>query len=164
MARYAFGGSQILHTRSAQIARRANLSQVSRLRRRANQNDVPAYPASMKRDVTANRHERGAGMRWTQTARQTNVPCADGEVAWSRPPDAEVKLAMMLRITPATVTTKPDHRLFDSHILEPQSGAVFDAAEGFEAYSHHLRTGLSIIGGPSSKPGNDPCSEGERTF
>jgi hypothetical protein len=58
----------------------------------------------------------------------------------------------------------PGDRLFDSHILEPQSGAVFDAAEGFEAYSHHLRTGLSIIGGPSSKPGNDPCSEGERTF
>jgi hypothetical protein len=28
---------------------------------------------------------------------------------------------------------KPDHRLFDSHILEPQSGAIFNAAEGFEA-------------------------------
>src|ERR1019366_8031477 len=55
----------------------------------------------------------------------------------------------------------PVIQLFDSHILEPQSGALFDAAEGFEAYSHHLRTGLSIIGGPSSKPGNDPCSEGE---
>jgi hypothetical protein len=28
---------------------------------------------------------------------------------------------------------KPDHRLFDSHILAPQSGAIFNAAEGFEA-------------------------------
>ena len=91
MARYAFGGSQILHTRSAQIARRANLSQVSRLRRRANQNDLLAHPASMKRDVRAFVTTREAGMRWTRMARQTNVACADGEVAWSRPPDAEVK-------------------------------------------------------------------------
>ena len=28
-----------------------------RLRRRANQNDLLAHPASMKRDVTANRHD-----------------------------------------------------------------------------------------------------------
>src|SRR6202140_4480778 len=63
-----------------------------------------------------------------------------------------------------TVSTKPDHRLSDSHILEPQSGTVFDAAEVFEAYSHHLWTGLSVIGGPSSKPGNDPRGEGERAF
>jgi hypothetical protein len=27
----------------------------------------------------------------------------------------------------------PGDRLFDSHILEPQSGAIFNAAEGFEA-------------------------------
>jgi hypothetical protein len=27
----------------------------------------------------------------------------------------------------------PGDRLFDSHILDPQSGAIFDAAEGFEA-------------------------------
>jgi hypothetical protein len=38
-----------------------------------------------------------------------------------------------LRIALATVTKTPDHRLFDSHILKPQSGPVFDAAEGFEA-------------------------------
>jgi hypothetical protein len=30
-------------------------------------------------------------MRWTRRARQTNVAGADGEVAWSWPPDAEVK-------------------------------------------------------------------------
>ena len=63
-----------------------------------------------------------------------------------------------------TVAKEPGHRLSDSHILEPQSGTVFDAAEVFEAYSHHLWTGLSVIGGPSSKPGNDPRGEGERAF
>src|SRR5579863_6788454 len=55
-------------------------------------------------------------------------------------------------------------RLSDSHIWDPQSGTVFDAAERFEAYSHHFWTGLSVVGGPSSEPSNDPCSEGERTF
>src|ERR1700675_1286134 len=62
-----------------------------RLRRRANQNDLLAHPASMKRDVRAVVTTREAGMRWTRMARQTNVACADGEVAWSRPPDAETR-------------------------------------------------------------------------
>ena len=31
------------------------------------------------------------------------------------------------------LTALPGFPLFDSHILEPQSGAIFDAAEGFEA-------------------------------
>jgi hypothetical protein len=35
---------------------------------------------------------------------------SDGEVVWSRRLDAGVKSAMMLRITPAMVTTKPDHQ------------------------------------------------------
>jgi hypothetical protein len=35
---------------------------------------------------------------------------ADGEVVWFGRPDAGVKLAMMLRITPMTVTTKPGRR------------------------------------------------------
>ena len=81
-----------------------------RLLRRANQNDLLAHPASMKRDVRAIVTTRGAGMRWTRRARQTNVACADGEVAWSRPPDAEVKLAMMLCITPMTGARKPGPR------------------------------------------------------
>jgi len=81
-----------------------------RLRRRANQNDLLAHPASMKRDVRAVVTTREAGMRWTRRARQTNVAGADGEVAWSRPPDAEVKLAMMLRITLATGARKPGPR------------------------------------------------------
>src|SRR6202049_5383535 len=62
------------------------------------------------------------------------------------------------------ISRSPRRPLSDSHILEPQSGTVFDAAEVFEAYSHHLWTGLSVIGGPSSKPGNDPRGEGERAF
>jgi hypothetical protein len=33
----------------------------TRLRRRANQNDLLAHPASMKRDVTANRHDTWGG-------------------------------------------------------------------------------------------------------
>jgi len=45
----------------------------------------------MKRDVRAVVTTREAGMRWTRMARQTNVACADGEVVWSWPPDAEVK-------------------------------------------------------------------------
>src|ERR1700692_3328809 len=58
----------------------------------------------------------------------------------------------------------PGDRLSDSHILEPQSGAVFDAAEGFEAYSHDLWARVSVIGSPSSKPSNDPGSEAEPPF
>ena len=68
-----------------------------RLRRRANQNDLLAHPASMKRDVRAIVTTREAGMRWTRKARETNVACADGEVAWSWPPDAEAKLARSSR-------------------------------------------------------------------
>jgi len=43
-------------------------------------------------------------------ARKTNDVAADGEVVWSWRPKVGVKLAMMLRVTPATVTTKPGHR------------------------------------------------------
>jgi hypothetical protein len=35
---------------------------------------------------------------------------ADGESVWSRCLDAGIKLAMMRRMTPVTVTRKPDHR------------------------------------------------------
>jgi len=69
----------------------------SRLRRRANQNHLPAHPASMKRDVRAIVTTREAGMRWTRMARETNVANADGEVVWSRPPDAEAKVARSSR-------------------------------------------------------------------
>jgi hypothetical protein len=81
-----------------------------RLRRRANRNDLLVHPASMKRDVRAVVTTREAEMRWTRMARQTNVACADGEVVWSWPPDAEVKLAMMLRITLTTGARKPGPR------------------------------------------------------
>ena len=41
---------------------------------------------------------------------RTSDVFADGEVVWSWRPDAGVKLAMMLRITPMTVARKPGHR------------------------------------------------------
>ena len=51
----------------------------------------------------------GCGMRWTRAARETNAPTADGEVVWSRYPDADIKLveAMILQ---AMVATKPGHQ------------------------------------------------------
>jgi hypothetical protein len=41
---------------------------------------------------------------------QTNADKSDGEVVWSWHLDADAKWATMLRIAPATVTIKPDHR------------------------------------------------------
>ncbi len=38
-------------------------------------------------------------MRWTRIGRKTKGTFAYGEVAWSRRPEAGVKLAMMRRIT-----------------------------------------------------------------
>jgi len=35
-------------------------------------------------------------MRWTPAGRERSGKLADGEIVWSRPPDAEVKLATML--------------------------------------------------------------------
>jgi hypothetical protein len=54
----------------------------------------------------------------------------DGEVVWSWRPDAGVKLAEQFA---GDGGKRAGDRLFDSHILEPQSSPVFDAAEGFEA-------------------------------
>ncbi|MDE2471726.1 MAG: hypothetical protein KGL35_24130 [Bradyrhizobium sp.] len=44
------------------------------------------------------------------SARPDEPGGADGEVVWSGRLDAGVKSAMMFRITPVTVTRKPDHR------------------------------------------------------
>jgi hypothetical protein len=50
-------------------------------------------------------------MRWTSQCqallRKTTGDVTDGEAVWSWRPDAGAKSAMMLRITLATVTTKP---------------------------------------------------------
>jgi hypothetical protein len=50
-------------------------------------------------------------MRWTRSRqallRKTTDVIADGEAVWSWRPDAGAKLAMMLRITRATVARKP---------------------------------------------------------
>ncbi|MGZ5875369.1 MAG: hypothetical protein ACXWKP_25050, partial [Bradyrhizobium sp.] len=50
----------------------------------------------------------GNGMRWTQAARLTSAPGADGEVVWSWRPDAGVKSAEAA--PQATVANKPGHR------------------------------------------------------
>src|ERR1700686_49900 len=102
-------------------------------------------------------------MRWTRGARLT------GDAACGRRSRVVLTPRRWRQVRGkqfpgATVARKPGHRLSDSHILEPQSGAVFDAAEGFEAYSHDLWARVSVIGSPSSKPSNDPGSEGERPF
>jgi hypothetical protein len=56
---------------------------VARLCRRANHDDDPGHPAAMKRGVSADRHERSSGERWTRTVRETNAQDADGEVVGS---------------------------------------------------------------------------------
>ena len=63
------------------------------LRRRANQNDALAHPASMKRDVSADRHDTWGGDAMDAAARETNVAKADGEVVWSWRPKAGAKFA-----------------------------------------------------------------------
>jgi hypothetical protein len=48
------------------------------------------------------------GMRWTRTRRPTSdAGFADGEAVWFWHPDADAKLATMVRIVLATVATKP---------------------------------------------------------
>src|ERR1700676_5094334 len=76
------------------------------------------------------------------------------------PESPGIPRAMVLRI----IRALPGAPLFDSHIFEPQSGAVFDATEGFDAYSHHLWSWFSVIGRPPSKSGNDPGSKSKRTL
>jgi hypothetical protein len=47
-------------------------------------------------------------MRWTRVRRKTNGANADGEVVWSRRPDAGVKSAETIPL--ATVAKEPGHR------------------------------------------------------
>jgi hypothetical protein len=49
-------------------------------------------------------------MQWTLQSHETNDVATDGEVVWSGYPDAGIKLAMMLRITPTTVAKEPGRR------------------------------------------------------
>jgi hypothetical protein len=102
---------QFPHARHAKIARRANLPQVSALAAsgkserssRASCLDEEGRYGQSSRYVGRGCDGRGCHVRRTW-------PFADSEVAWSRPPDAEVKLAMMLRITLATGAIKPGPR------------------------------------------------------
>ncbi len=49
-------------------------------------------------------------MRWTPTGLLTRAPEADGEIVWFRRPDAGIKPAVILRITPAMVAKEPGHQ------------------------------------------------------
>jgi len=52
----------------------------------------------MKRDVSADCHERGGGERWTWRARETNAPETDGEVVGSWHPGADANARWCFRI------------------------------------------------------------------
>src|SRR5262245_51911217 len=51
------------------------------------------FAVSPERGADRDRHERCGGTRWTLQRHETNDVATDGEVVWSWPPDAEVKLA-----------------------------------------------------------------------
>ncbi len=61
-------------------------------------------------------------MRWTRQFRKTSEADADGEAVWALYPDADINVAMMLRITRWMVTRKPDRRLLNSHIFVAEAG------------------------------------------
>jgi hypothetical protein len=67
------------------------LSPKRHLLRRANQWPCFARPAQSQRGVCAIATNVGCKMRWTLTYREASGKPADGEIVWSRPPDAEVK-------------------------------------------------------------------------
>jgi hypothetical protein len=67
-------------------------------------------PARFKRGVGPIVTEREAGCGGRDDNARRALPVAYGEVVWSWPPDAEVKSAMMLRITPMTGARKPGPR------------------------------------------------------
>jgi len=50
------------------------------------------FAVSPERGADRDRHERCGGMRWTREPHETSAADVDGEVVWSCPPDAEVKL------------------------------------------------------------------------
>jgi hypothetical protein len=57
---------------------------------------VYRHPASMKRGVSADRHDTRGGERWTWMARETIASDADGEVVGSWRSGASAKAAMVL--------------------------------------------------------------------
>ena len=68
-----------------------------------------AHPGSA-RGALRDRHERWMRDAMDAIDQETNDFIADGEIVWSWRPDAGVKLAMMLRITPTTGARKPGPR------------------------------------------------------
>ncbi len=100
------------HTRHAKIARRANLSRLPAVALSPKSQASSVRPASMKRGVTADRHEtwvRDAmdadGVERAHSAR-TNDADADGEGVWSWRPDAGAKVGDDACITLVTGAKK----------------------------------------------------------
>src|SRR5581483_9784135 len=126
---------RILAARNARVMHRRL---ALRNRRAQGMPGAVAPAASCARNAHCDAHEFSAG-----TTEHTRHPLRNG-----------------LRL----IRALPGVPLFDSHILKLQSCAIFDATEGFEAYAHYLRTGLSVVGGPSPESSNDPGGEGERSL
>src|SRR5437879_7086366 len=56
----------------------------------------------------------------------------------------------------------PALALSDSHIFQPECGAVFDALEVVETLAHHSRAWFSVVSGPAAETTNDPTCKGKR--
>jgi hypothetical protein len=74
--------------------------------------DVPSPCPVLERGALRDRHERWARDAVDVAARgadcaKTTCDATDGQAVWSWHPDADAKLAMMLRIARATVAKKP---------------------------------------------------------
>jgi hypothetical protein len=57
---------------------------------------IVCHPAPLEGRLR-NRQETRCGMRWTPWRARRSATEADGKVVWSWPPDAGVKLAVMIR-------------------------------------------------------------------
>jgi len=69
-----------------------------------------------------------------------------GQAGWLQPMVAEIEKNNSLH-SAAWPAIEDGSAILASRSFEPQSGAAFCAAECFEAYSHHLWTWFSVIGG-----------------
>src|ERR1700730_13702872 len=60
-----------------------------------------------------------------------------------------------------TVLTSPRLRLFDSHIFQPQWGAILDALEVVETFAHYSWAWFSVVSGPATETTNHPARKGQ---
>src|SRR3989440_8259366 len=63
---------------------------------------------------------------------------------------------------PSSQPSPRKERLSDSHIFQPECGAVFDALEVVETLAHHSRAWFSVVSGPAAETTNDPTCKGKR--